>query len=125
MAIDDYEVIQHYGTAGMRWGVRKARGDRSAFKKRAKDRTTYEKSPNKLSSAELEKRIKRMETEKKYNELNKRDIGKGEALASEILTNSGRAIATTVVTGAGIFAVKYALKKKFGEEVAGVITKRK
>ena len=121
------DFIEHHGTKGMRWGVRKPRGDRSAFKQRAKssDRTKFEKSPKRISSSELEKRIKRMEMEKRYNELNKRDVSKGEQVATEILTNSGRAIATTVLTGAGLFALRQVAKKKLGPEAAAMITKRK
>jgi hypothetical protein len=120
------EFIEHHGTKGMKWGVRKPRGDRSAFKARAKstDRTKFEKSPKRISNAELEKRIKRMEMEKKYNDLNKRDVSKGEQIASEVLTNSGKKIATTLLTGAGLLAVKVAVNKKFGAEAASMVTKR-
>lgn len=120
--MDVKEFIEHHGVKGMRWGVSRSRKQGSTS--RGTDRTVFAKSPKNISSAELEKRIKRMETEKRYNELNKRDIGKGETLAAEILTNSGRTVATTIVTGAVLFGVKTALKKKFGSEVAGAITKR-
>jgi len=119
------EFLEHHGTKGMKWGVRKARGDRSAFKKRGTERTKFEKSPKRMTSSELEKRIRRMEIEKRYNELNKRDVSKGEALASEILTNSGRKVATTVVAGAGLLAVRTILTKKMGAEAANLITSKK
>ncbi|MET0786504.1 MAG: hypothetical protein ABWY25_07360 [Paenisporosarcina sp.] len=117
------EFIEHHGVKGMRWGVRKKRND-SAFRDR--NRTTYGKSPKKLSSAELEKRIRRMEAEKRYNDLNKRDVSKGEQIAAEILTNSGKKVATTVLTGAGILAIKAVAKKK-GLDVGSIaeLTKRK
>ncbi|MET0786332.1 MAG: hypothetical protein ABWY25_06460 [Paenisporosarcina sp.] len=120
------EFLDHYGTKGMKWGVRQPRGDRSAFKARAKstDRTKFEKSPKRISSAELEKRIRRMEMEKKYNELNKRDVGKGEQIATEIMASTGKKIAITVLTGAGLFGVKAIANKKLGPEAASMITKR-
>jgi hypothetical protein len=65
-----------------------------------------------------------METEKKYNELNKKDIGRGTQLAHEILTNSGRAVVTTIATGAALYAVKKAIEKKMGPVAAAAITKR-
>jgi len=112
------EFIEHYGVKGMRWGRRRARSERST------ERTVYKRAPKKLTSAELDKRIKRMETEKRYNELNKRDIGRGSQLAHEILTNSGRTVATTVATGAVLYAVKKAIEKKMGPGAASAITKR-
>jgi hypothetical protein len=119
------EFIEHHGTKGMKWGVRKARGDRSAFKaKSGTARTKFEKAPKRMTSSELDKRIKRMELEKKYNELNKRDVRKGEQIATEILTNSGKKIATTVLTGAGLLAVKMIADRKLGSEAAAMITKR-
>lgn len=125
MRTDVKEFIEHHGVKGMQWGVRKKRGDRSAFKKDT-SRTKYGKSPKRMTSAELDKRIKRMETEKRYNDLNKRDVSKGEQIATEILTNSGKKVATTVLTGAGILAVKYYAKKK-GLDVGSIaeLTKRK
>jgi len=118
------EFIEHYGVKGMRWGKRTARGSRNT------ERTVYKKSPKKLTSAELDKRIKRMETEKRYNDLNKRDIRKGEQLATEVLMGSGRTILATVATGAALFAIRTAVNKKMGFkpesklDVGALITKR-
>lgn len=118
------EFIEHHGVKGMRWGVRRSRGGYPPSK-RSKKRTVYEKSPKKLSSSELDRRIKRMEMEKKYNELNKRDVSRGEQLAHEVLTNVGRATVTTVLTGAGLYAIKTGLAKKGLHELATMATKRK
>lgn len=122
------EFIEHHGVKGMKWGVRNIRNRVTVGKPSKRhtgtERTHFTKSPKRLTSNELESRIKRMETEKKYNDLNKRDVSKGSQLASEVLTNSGKKIATTVVTGAGLLVVKRAIKKKFGEDAASAVTKR-
>jgi|SRR5580765_262516 len=112
--------IEHHGVKGMKWGVRGSGAKRTS----SKSRTSFNKSPKRLTTHELEARIKRMEMEKKYNELNRRDVSKGSKVASEILGNSGKKVATTVLTGALLFAVKQAVKKKFGEEAASMVTKR-
>lgn len=112
------EFIEHHGVKGMHWGVRKDRsggvtvGTRKG--KRATERTVFNKAPVKLTSSDLEKRIKRMETEKKYNDLNAKDVSKGEKLAHEIVTNVGRTVVTTVATGALLLAVRTAVNKKMG-----------
>lgn len=110
--------LQHYGVKGMKWGRRKARADRDTT------RTVFKRAPKHLTSEELDRRIKRMETEKKYNQLNAKDVGRGTLLAHEILTNSGRTIVTTVATGAVLFGIKKAIEKKMGKEAASAITKR-
>jgi K+-transporting ATPase c subunit len=111
------EFISHYGKKGMRWGQRKARST---------NRTVFGKPPTKLTSAELDRRIKRMEMEKRYNELNKRDVSTGQRLAAEILSNSGRTVATTVLTGAAILGVRaIARKKGVSSEAINTLTKRK
>jgi hypothetical protein len=110
-------VLSHYGKKGMKWGVRKA-GSSST------ERTTFAKAPKKLSDVELGKRIKRMETEKKYNQLNRKDVSEGKKLVADILTSSGRKVATTVLTGASLVAIKAALTSKLGESVAAEATRR-
>jgi hypothetical protein len=118
------EFIDHHGVKGMHWGVRR-QGGSSRPSTRGTSRTVYGKHPKHLTSAELDKRIRRMESEKKYNELNKRDVSRGSRIASEILTNTGRAVASTVLVGAALLGIRVALSKKFGPEAAGMITKRK
>ena len=117
------DFIDHYGTKGMHWGVRKSRGGVTPAKKT--ERTKFGKSPKRLTNSELERRIKRMETEKKYNDLNRRDISAGEKLATEMVTSIGRTLVTTIATGALLYGVKQGLDTKFGSEAAGFITKRK
>lgn len=119
--------VEHHGVKGMHWGVRTKSG--GVTKGKQTSRTTFEKAPKRLSTSELERRIKRMETEKRYNDLNKRDISPGEKLATEIVTNVGRTVVTTIATGAMLLAVRQAINKKMGVEnpkldLGALITKR-
>lgn len=110
------EFIEHYGVKGMKWGKRKSRDSSS--------RTRYSKAPSKLSDSELAKRITRMETEKKYNQLNRKDVSEGRKFVNEVLTGAGRRVATTVLTGASLVAIRTALTSKFGEGIASEATRR-
>lgn len=120
MAMSDavHEFLSHHGVKGMKWGVRKKSGGTSTA------RTTFKKPPRKLSNEELQKRIKRMETERKYNSLNAGDKSKGRAFVEEVLSSSGRKVAKGVVTAAGFVAVKTLLESHISSELASAVSKR-
>lgn len=114
--------LEHYGKKGMRWGVRGTRGSQGASrissrerKKIAKSsavRTSYKKSPSKLSSKELERRVKRMETEKKYVELNPASRQKGKSYATKLLGKVGnkeaeKVVGTLVASGVALAVAKF------------------
>lgn len=114
--------IEHYGVPGMRWGVRRSR---SQLAREAKVRSRYSDAPRNLTNDQLKERIQRMETEKRYNDLNSRDVSTGERFAVDIITNVGRSTITAVVGGLAIYAVKAAVEARFGADVASHIPKKK
>lgn len=80
------DFLAHYGVKGMRWGFRKSSGgvslgrrakgpSSSDFKKAAAAKTKVKKSggTHALENDELQSLIKRMNLEKQYSELSKRD----------------------------------------------------
>ena len=114
------EFLSHHGVKGMKWGVRRKSGGSNS----PRTRTSFKKSPKKLSDAELQKRIKRMETEKRYNQLNAKDKSKGRQFVEEVLSGSGKKLSKTVVTAAGIVAVKSILESRLGSEFAKSVANR-
>lgn len=120
MSARGQEFLSHHGVKGMKWGVRKRSGGKSS----STARTTFKKPPRKLSNEELQRRIKRMETERKYNSLNAGDKSKGRAFVEEVLSNSGRKVAKGVVTAAGFVAVKTLLESRIGNETLATVAKR-
>jgi hypothetical protein len=129
MSTEDRDnILEHYGVPGMKWGVRRSRAERKAAREERKaakkqsdddtgsgskssggrgdkitkgEKTRYEEKSKNLTDSELQARIKRMETEKRYNDLNKRDISTGEKLVAEVITNVGKQVVTQVLTKQG------------------------
>lgn len=118
MSVDEF--IEHHGVKGMRWGQRTSRSSVSKSKPTA--RTKFEKSPTRLSDADLNRRVKRMEVEKRYNDLNKKDVSEGHKFASDILKNTGKTVATTLLAGAALYGISKALNTKLGPGAASAIT---
>lgn len=103
--------LAHYGKKGMQWGVRKSSSGGSS--KKAAKRTTYKKPATKLSDAELQRRVKRLEVEKKYIDLNKatKTTNRGKSAARKLLSSSGGAFVSAVAGGIGSLAVKAVFTK--------------
>jgi len=120
------EFLEHHGVKGMRWGVRRSRSRvTKSSSKKSGGRTTFQKSPSRLTDAQLNTRIKRMELEKKYKDLNKKDTSEGKKFGADILKSSGKQVATTLIAGAALVAIGAALSKKMNPGTAQAITGRK
>ena len=136
------DELYHYGIKGMKWGVRrtaeqlrhitksvKSLYDSHKAKKRAKEEAATAKkrskitNPKKLTTEELNARIKRLQLEKDYNDLVKDtdSTRKGKNFVMDILESSGKNLFTQVTNHYGAKA----LNKVIGEDVIFANNKRK
>ena len=86
----------------------RARGSR---KQKLRDR-------RRMSDEDLLKEIGRLEKEKKYKELLKEDLERGNKDVNDILRASGKKVATMALTGATLYVGQGWLKKNFDPLVA-------
>ena len=136
------DELYHYGVKGMKWGVKRTaeqlghiiKSAKSAYgsykdKKRAKEEAVTAKkrskitNPKKLTTEELNARIKRLQLEKTYKDLIKdtESTTKGKNFVMDILESSGKNLLTQVTNHYGAKA----LNKVIGEDVIFANNKKK
>ena len=136
------DELYHYGRKGMKWGVIRtaeqlghiAKSAKSLYdsyktKKRAKEEAVIAKkrskitNPKRLTTEELNARIKRLQLEKDYNDLVKDtdSTRKGKNFVMDILESSGKNLLTQVTNHYGAKI----LNKAIGEDVIFANNKRK
>lgn len=96
------DFIEHYGTKGMRWGVRSKSGSRtkgSSPTPKAKD----------LSDEDLKKAVGRMQMEKQYSTLIRE--GSRKEASTRVLGKIAGTVAKTAITAVATQQVNTALKK--------------
>lgn len=114
--------LKHYGVKGMRWGVR--RSERNLTKVKSKRTQTEDdkrkasmrkdvKNRRTMSTNELRNKIERLKMQKQLKDLTDEELSPGKSFVKKVLSNSGQKVATTVVTGATLYAIKAAMSKEF------------
>lgn len=120
----DYEQeLYHYGVKGMKWGVRRYQNKDGSLKPAGKKRRRGEdahsdyqrahtkKSVKNMSDKELRDRINRIQMEKQYSQLTKREKSAGEKFVNGVLMASATAIATKYTKQYAGDAVEFAISK--------------
>lgn len=89
------------------------------------ERKKASKNRRNLSDADLKKQIERMKLEKEMKDLTDADLSPGKKFINEVLSTSGKRVATTVVTGATLYAIKASLEGNIDfKEAAGYVAPR-
>ena len=97
--------LYHFGILGMKWGIRRQRGSdgRVVEGSRGSDdhqkaRDLKKKGARNLSNAELKAYVERMNLEKQYSNLNKKEVSAGRKFVSDVLVTAGKTTLTNFVT---------------------------
>ena len=89
----------------MKWGVRRQRGSDGRIiegsrgsEDHQKARDLKKKGARNLSNAELKAYVERMNLEKQYSNLNKKEVSAGRKFVSDVLVTAGKTTLTNFVT---------------------------
>lgn len=99
--------LYHYGILGMKWGVKRA-SKASRIEKRAKKKNWSEdaetaakiktKNVKQMSNAELRKLNERLQLEKQYSQLTKKETIPGQKFVGDVVRESAKDTAKSYVT---------------------------
>lgn len=106
------QFLEHYGIKGMRWGVRKTGSPSVGSGKKTKANTRYKEKASTLSVDELGARIKRLEMERRYTDLNSPTRTKGKKFIGRQMENLGSQLVVAVAGTAITLIVKDAVEKR-------------
>ena len=99
---EEAKILSHYGSKGMKWGVRRTKRQLKEAKKAGTSGTKLKKAAGKLSSEDLQTHVKRMNLEKQYVKLSKEAntktktrMERGKAEMAKIAKKSARKVVQT------------------------------
>lgn len=105
--------LKHYGVLGMKWGVRRAQKKQSADYKEKQKRKSDLKNRRSLSDSDIDKKIKRLQSEKKLKELTNEDLYPGRTAVKKFLGSTGTKVLSNAAVGALAYAGYHKMTGKF------------
>lgn len=119
--------LYHHGVLGQKWGVRRYQNKDGSLTSAGRARITSDsrnkeevasrkedvKNRRTMSDADLKNKIERLKMEKQLKELIEEDISPGKKFVSEVLSSSGKKVATMAAAGTLAYTIKVAMTKEF------------
>lgn len=105
------ESMYHFGKMGMHWGRRKAKSSGPSSEEHQHKETLGKKQLRELSNVDIKKLNERLQLEKQYKELTKKQMSPGKKFIRDLLLNQGKQLVTSYITNNGVGGLKDAISK--------------
>lgn len=114
MAIESSEELAHYGTKGMRWGVRKDKKGRTQSQDYKQSRSLLRKRVSELSNEDLKKLNSRLQLERTLSSLDPTVSASGKRAVGKFMQKYGKAFIGGLAGAAATASVGVIVRKVSG-----------
>lgn len=118
-----YGYLAHYGIPGMRWHIRRSPQQLAVSRDHAEAQVLRSKKAGELSNEEMRKLTARMQLERSYKDLSKKEVSIGRQVAEKIIVGSLTTVGTAVATAAIRYAINQALRKTKAGPLTDILVK--
>ena len=102
--IQNSTILQHHGILGQKWGVRRTEAQLAKSSKGTTSSKKVERNKVKsMSDSELRQRLNRMQMERQYSQLTKKEFTAGQKFINDVFRNAAKQTLTN-------YASKYMTK---------------
>lgn len=115
--------LSHSGIKGMKWGIRRYQNPDGTLTEEGKRRYRRQEARQKkledaknvgyMKASELDKKIRRLEQEKRLKNLTDELYNPGKKTVMDLLQTTGGRVAATAIAGAALYSAKALISKKF------------
>lgn len=100
--------MYHFGILGMKWGVRRKSGKsgRVTSEEHNKAQGLKKKHISEMSNDELRQLNTRLQLERSYKDLSKKEISGGKKFVADVLQQSGKQLASKYLSGLAETSIK-------------------
>jgi len=105
------EKLYHFGIPGMRWGRKRGTSKGPPSEEHMHKEVMTKKHIRELSNSDIKKLNERLQLEKQYRELTKKQMSPGKKFIADLLISQGKKLATDYITKNGFAGMKDSIGK--------------
>lgn len=105
------DSMYHFGVMGMKWGRKRAKPSGPSSQEHQTKEILSKKHLRELSNADIKILTERLQLEKKYRELTKKQMSPGKKFVKDLLVNQGKQLLTDYLAKNGVAGIRESIGK--------------